>query len=58
VAIGRIERFVADYVRENNLEDEAMLKEDGLIHPIALTGKKVAIIGSGPAGMAAAATCA
>lgn len=59
VAIGRIERFVADYVRENNLEDEALINDvDKTIHPIALTGKKVAVIGSGPAGIAAAAACA
>ena len=59
VAIGRLERFVADYVRENNLEDEALINDSTeRIHPIALTGKKVAVIGSGPAGIAAAACCA
>lgn len=47
VSIGRLERFVADYERENNLQD---------IPEIApATGKKVAIVGSGPAGLAAAA---
>ena len=47
VAIGRLERFVADYERENNLQTLPTI-------PPA-TGKKVAIIGSGPAGITAAA---
>ena len=47
VAIGRLERFVADWERNNNKTT---------IPPIAPdTGKKVAIIGSGPAGLAVAA---
>ncbi|PIX41807.1 MAG: 2-polyprenylphenol hydroxylase, partial [Armatimonadetes bacterium CG_4_8_14_3_um_filter_58_9] len=46
VAIGRLERFVADYVRENGL--------DLLPNPGQATGHKVAIIGSGPAGLSAA----
>jgi glutamate synthase (NADPH/NADH) small chain len=45
VSIGKLERFVADWSRENNIEPEA---------PKALNGKKVAVIGSGPAGL----TCA
>lgn len=49
VAIGRLERFVADWERENKLE-----KPKG-INP---TGKKVAVIGSGPAGLTAAADLA
>lgn len=47
VAIGRLERFVADWEREN-----------GLVQPPAVaapTGKKVAVIGSGPAGLTVAA---
>lgn len=47
VAIGRLERYVADWEREN-----------GLIQPPAVgpaTGKKVAVIGSGPAGLTVAA---
>ena len=47
VAIGRLERFVADYERENNLAKPVEVKKS--------TGRKVAIIGSGPAGLAAAA---
>ncbi|NLM01062.1 MAG: NADPH-dependent glutamate synthase [Treponema sp.] len=47
VSIGRIERFVADYERENNLETIPAVAEE--------TGKKVAIIGSGPAGLTVAA---
>lgn len=47
VAIGRLERFVADWERENNL----------LTPPVVAkaTGKKVAIVGSGPAGLTVAA---
>lgn len=45
VAIGRLERFVADYCRENC--DTHMTK-------ITTNGKKVAVVGSGPAGL----TCA
>lgn len=47
VSIGRIERFVADFERENG---EAVMPE---IAPD--TGKKVAVVGSGPAGITAAA---
>ncbi len=47
VAIGRLERFVADYARENGL-DKAEASE------IAPKGKKVAIVGSGPSGLTAA----
>ena len=47
MAIGRLERFVADYERENNLQT--------LPEIAPATGKKVAIIGSGPAGLTAAA---
>ena len=47
VSIGRIERFVADFERE---------KGDTIMPDIAPeTGKKVAIVGSGPAGITAAA---
>ncbi len=47
VSIGRLERFVADYERENNLQTVPQVA--------APTGKKVAIIGSGPAGLTVAA---
>ncbi|MBE6349909.1 MAG: NADPH-dependent glutamate synthase [Spirochaetaceae bacterium] len=47
VSIGRLERFVADYERENNLQTIPAVA--------ASTGKKVAIIGSGPAGLTVAA---
>ena len=47
VAIGRLERFVADWERNNNKIT---------VPPVAPeTGKKVAIIGSGPAGLTVAA---
>lgn len=45
VSIGKLERFVADYARENNLVPEVKVEKKG---------KKVAVIGSGPAGL----TCA
>jgi len=46
VAIGRLERFVADYERENKLGKLPEVK--------AKTGKKIAVIGSGPAGLSCA----
>lgn len=45
ISIGKLERFVADYALEHNFEQEKPKKSNG---------KKVAIIGSGPAGL----TCA
>ena len=45
VAIGKLERFVADWARENNVAPEM---------PTEKKGKKVAVIGSGPSGL----TCA
>lgn len=47
VAIGRLERYVADWERENNLIT-APASEPA-------SGKKVAVIGSGPAGLTVAA---
>ena len=46
VAIGRLERFVSDYEREHNGAKDSILKPK--------TGKKVAVIGSGPAGLSCA----
>lgn len=45
VAIGKLEKYVADWTRENNIE----IKQN-----ITPNGKKVAVVGSGPAGL----TCA
>ncbi len=45
VSIGKLERFVADWARENNIRPKAATEKKG---------KKVAVIGSGPAGL----TCA
>ncbi len=45
ISIGKLERFVADWARENGISPEK---------PEKLNGKKVAVIGSGPAGV----TCA
>ncbi len=47
VAIGRLERFVADYAREHGL-DKVEASE------IVAKGKKVAIVGSGPSGLTVA----
>ena len=47
VSIGRLERFVADYERNNNLQTTPAVAKE--------TGKKVAIIGSGPSGLTVAA---
>jgi glutamate synthase (NADPH/NADH) small chain len=46
LGIGYLERFVADYEREHG--------QYGLPEKAAPTGKKVAIVGSGPAGLSAA----
>jgi glutamate synthase (NADPH/NADH) small chain len=46
VAIGRLERFCADYERENNLVEIPKKAQS--------TGKKVAVIGSGPSGLTVA----
>jgi glutamate synthase (NADPH/NADH) small chain len=50
VAIGRLERFVADYEREQGLVEAPA--------SAVPTGRKVAVVGSGPAGLAAAADLA
>ena len=47
VAIGRLERFVADWERENGLISTPEVAQN--------TGKRVAVIGSGPAGLTVAA---
>lgn len=47
VAIGRLERYVADWERENHLVEIPEVKP--------ATGKKVAVIGSGPASITTAA---
>ncbi|AKB77245.1 Glutamate synthase [NADPH] small chain [Methanosarcina horonobensis HB-1 = JCM 15518] len=49
VAIGRLERFCADYEREKGVKTP---------EAISPTGKKVAVVGSGPAGLTAAADLA
>ncbi len=47
VAIGRLERYVADWERENGLVDTPAVKP--------ATGKRVGIVGTGPAGLTVAA---
>jgi glutamate synthase (NADPH/NADH) small chain len=49
VAIGRLERFVADYVMEHEQKHEQKIEKNG---------KKVAVIGSGPAGLSCAGVLA
>ncbi len=51
VAIGRLERYIADWER-------AHMKGVTPIAPPAPTGKRVAVVGSGPAGLTAAADLA
>jgi glutamate synthase (NADPH) small chain len=46
VAIGNLEMFIADWARENGVKNEVVI-------PLA-TGKKVAVVGSGPAGITVA----
>jgi glutamate synthase (NADPH/NADH) small chain len=50
IAIGHLERYVADTVRRYGLEPAA--------EPVAPSGRSVAIVGSGPAGLACAADLA
>lgn len=45
VGIGRLERFVADYCMENKQSEEANILKNG---------KKVAVVGAGPAGLSCA----
>lgn len=49
VAIGKLERFVADWSRDNKIK---------VAHAAPLNGKKVAIVGSGPSGLACASDLA
>ncbi len=53
VAIGRLERYVADWERKN-----MKAKKKSPVNPASPTGKKVAVVGSGPAGLTAAAELA
>lgn len=50
VAVGRLERFVADYEREHGLEEP--------LQQAPPTGKRIAVVGSGPAGLTCAADLA
>jgi len=50
IAIGRLERYVADWEQENMGASP--------VDPVPPTGKKVAVVGSGPAGLTAAADLA
>lgn len=49
VGIGYLERYVADWARENRKD---------IFEPPPPTGKKVAVVGSGPAGLTCAGECA
>lgn len=53
VAIGYLERFVADWERNNSVHKDNIFTNEKLIN-VPKTGKKVAIIGGGPAGLSAA----
>ncbi len=52
IAIGRLERYVADWERHNQPAKRPN------VNPAPSTGKRVAIVGSGPAGLTAAADLA
>ena len=52
IAIGRLERYVADWER-NNMGSAGLVPD-----PTLPTGKRVAVVGSGPAGLTAAAELA
>jgi glutamate synthase (NADPH/NADH) small chain len=45
IAIGRLQRYAMDYVYDRDIQ---------VLHPTAPTGRKVAVIGSGPAGLSCA----
>ncbi|MEM2542638.1 MAG: NADPH-dependent glutamate synthase [Candidatus Korarchaeum sp.] len=47
INIGKLERFVADYAREHGIRPEVKMSPP--------TGKRVAVVGSGPAGLTVAA---
>ncbi len=49
IAIGKLEAFIADWGREHEVEVEKTIQEN--------SAKKIAIVGSGPAGLACAAEC-
>jgi len=55
INIGKLERFVADYAREHGI-DEELLEEQ--IRNIKPNGRRVAVVGSGPAGLTCAAELA
>ncbi len=51
IDIGKLERFVADYARENGIDEELCREMVGSVKP---KEEKVAVVGAGPAGL----TCA
>ena len=55
VAIGRLERFVADWETDN--KESLTVDAPNAVQPVP-TGKKVAVVGSGPAGLTVAAELA
>jgi len=55
VNIGKLERFVADYAREKGIDEELLRENAGRVKR---NGKRVAVIGSGPAGLTCAAELA
>jgi glutamate synthase (NADPH/NADH) small chain len=62
IAIGRLERFVADWESRQDLSEKPThLEAEGEGRPSAVqppTGKKVAVVGAGPAGLTCAADLA
>jgi len=61
IAIGRLERFVADWEAEKALQEKTTRSEAGKepsLKASAPTGKQVAVVGAGPAGLTCAADLA
>lgn len=63
IAIGRLERFVADWEGSQDILGEREIFEEGGTAPVGAgkaepTGNKVAVVGAGPAGLTAAADLA
>ena len=58
VAIGRVERFVADLAREKSASAAGKGVPAPSVAPSARTGRRVAVVGSGPASITCAADCA
>ncbi|AHF80898.1 oxidoreductase [Thermococcus paralvinellae] len=55
INIGKLERFVADYARQHEIDDELLME---IVPKIEKKEQKVAVVGAGPAGLTCAAELA